>query len=49
MAAYYKLMVDAATFLGANRSVAEKEMFEALQFGKQDLSLLRLYDFNMLF
>lgn len=32
VAAYYKLMVDSAVFLGANRSTAEKEMLEALQF-----------------
>jgi len=32
VAAYYKLMVDSAVFLGANRTVAEKEMFDALQF-----------------
>lgn len=32
VAAYYKLMVDSAVFLGANRTVAEKEMYETLQF-----------------
>nr|XP_027200738.1 neprilysin-2-like isoform X2 [Dermatophagoides pteronyssinus] len=32
VAAYYKLMVDSAVFLGANRTVAEKEMLDALQF-----------------
>lgn len=32
VAAYFKLMVDSAVFLGANRSVAEKEMYETLQF-----------------
>lgn len=32
VAAYYKLMVDSAVFLGADRATAEKEMFETLQF-----------------
>src|SRR5699024_6073225 len=32
VAAYYKLMVNRAVVLGANRSTAEKEMYEALQF-----------------
>ncbi|KAH9507107.1 NEDD8 protease nep2 [Dermatophagoides farinae] len=32
VAAYYKLMVDSAVFLGANRTIAEKEMLDALQF-----------------
>lgn len=32
VAAYYKLMVDSAVFLGANRTIAEKEMYDALQF-----------------
>jgi len=29
---YYKLMVESAVMLGANRSVAEEEMLEALNF-----------------
>lgn len=32
VAGYYKLMVESAVMLGANRSTAEEEMLEALKF-----------------
>ena len=32
VAGYYKLMVESAVMLGANRSYDEKEMLEALKF-----------------
>jgi len=32
VAGYYKLMVESAVILGADRAQAEKDMLEALQF-----------------